>query len=480
MESIGEVCMRWVEVNTSRPDAKVIRSDNVWFSGPTIYSYGTHWALAQALKEGGRTRLWLINGEASPSHSTGRHQREVRDAIGRSQIPSVIIPFSVLDAAGIIRDSVRVLEVLPDRWETTSHETFQRPEGAVWRDDPVSTYVDLDEAELQGIVDRKNASSRQQWEQRKRWADEEPEDGTWRKWLERNPHPRVHGLDSVPGHERREWRVVGHVQRLYRDRHFTDTYDVEVTPAGTLYKWETRRHWLGESLIEATVRDERRFTCRLCNGSRRHPDAPPRPQERPHDPLLSREEALADRARRIEQWPGLRQAQDEWDAEWGWPNGKRCPRCKGRGTWTRRFDRRRKFLSGFDRGEQRPSYFFCELPVTDAATVEEALEALKPETVRMAEQMGRPVYRQGDIFAVQLSAQVTKRRLRRQGATFTRMGGLLGTNHCATEVAMLPDGTTLARGILHHVPQWRGPDHARVKLGSGFHVIVKNTVPLTV
>jgi hypothetical protein len=91
--------------------------------------------------------------------------------------------------------------------------------------------------------------------------------------------------------------------------------------------------------------------------------------------------------------------------------------------------------------------------------------------------MGRTVYRQGDIFAVEL-ASVTLRHLRKQGATVVKHGNLLGTNHEATEVAYLPDGTTLVRGVLRHNPQGRRPDHARVKVGNRWSVVVKNTVPL--
>lgn len=138
------------------------------------------------------------------------------------------------------------------------------------------------------------------------------------------------------------------------------------------------------------------------------------------------------------------------------------------------------FLSGFDVQESRPLYFFCELPRgAKPATVAEAYEALKPATVKTAEAMGRPVTRQGDIFAVGMNG-TTKRQLRREGARFERRGQLLGTNHVATEVARMPDGTTLARGTLWHAPpSWRRPDHKRQTMGKAWHVIVKNTVPLT-
>lgn len=153
--------------------------------------------------------------------------------------------------------------------------------------------------------------------------------------------------------------------------------------------------------------------------------------------------------------------------------GESLIRAKVRGRRNRAY-----FLSGFDVQESRPLYFFCELPRgAKPETVADAYEALKPDTVKVAEQMSRPVVRQGDIFAVGMNG-TTKRQLRKQGATFERKGQLLRTNHVATEVARMPDGTTLARGTLWHVPPWRGPDHKRQTMGKAWHVIVKNTVPV--
>ena len=157
----------------------------------------------------------------------------------------------------------------------------------------------------------------------------------------------------------------------------------------------------------------------------------------------------------------------------------RCPDCLGRGVWGATRTRTAQFLSAFDTNETRPSYFFCELPPgSQATTIEEAYETLKPDAVRLAEQMGRTVFRQGDIFAIPL-VNATKRGLRKQGARFERRGSLFGTNHVGTEVAYLPNGTTLVRGVLHHAPEFRRPDHKRVRLGDGWHVVLKNLVPTT-
>lgn len=81
--------------------------------------------------------------------------------------------------------------------------------------------------------------------------------------------------------------------------------------------------------------------------------------------------------------------------------------------------RRVKFLSGFDRNESARLYFLCELPPTTAQDIAGALEALKPDTVRMAEAMGRECERQGDIFGVPMPG-LSWADLKQQGGTLAR------------------------------------------------------------
>ena len=71
------------------------------------------------------------------------------------------------------------------------------------------------------------------------------------------------------------------------------------------------------------------------------------------------------------------------------------------------------FLSAFDEQEPRPLYFLCELPQgAEPATVEEALDALKPPEVAAAEAAGMACTRQGDVFAI--PATLTTRQLPRK------------------------------------------------------------------
>ena len=149
--------------------------------------------------------------------------------------------------------------------------------------------------------------------------------------------------------------------------------------------------------------------------------------------------------------------------------------------------RRRRFLSSFDDQEARTLYFLCELPRTSkATTVEQAYEDLKPPSVKIAEQAGLEVTRQGDIFAIPVVEGMNTREVKlltphgRGRIVKHPNGGLIGTNHTASEVLFGTSGRVYARGLLYHDPDGgRESDHARRKMGDGrtWHLLVKNTVP---
>lgn len=404
MTSHSKVCQRWVDRADGTTSLRALKGSRIFEDGDTLYSYGRHFALGHVLRRSdGTPHLFLLNGDRY-SVSTTRHQGELRSAVSRSKLPHVIVPFEALHAAGIDVSSVELVEALPDRTEETVHRTTVQPEGSVWRDVPVYSYL---------------------------------AEGRFRE-------------------------QTGTRRVLYRNaRTDYQSIEVEQTEDGPVYSWTTYRHWLGESLLRATVRVRKRLRCHQCVGGRTascvecHQADPRTPAGGWHIDGCSR--------------------RFDYDSSWA-----RCEACSGYGVKIVRHSRTRLFLSGFDRNELRPSYFFCELPkeANGCTSVEEALEALKPDTVKLAEQMGRTVHRQGDIFAVQLVG-VSKRQLTKQGARYDKRGTLLGTNHVGTEVAYLPDGTTLVRGSLVHAPDNRAADHARVRLGDGWFVVVKNTVPVS-
>lgn len=453
-----DVALRWMwNCLGKRPDNRAARNHNMFAEGDTLYSYGHHFALAQCVRDKAREPVvFLVNGDTY-SNTTAKHQSATRSAVALSSVPSLIIPFSVLDAAGIDHDSVRLLDASSDTWEETHHTSEVEPAGSRWRIHDVGMRLDEFDHHWEARIAKRTKDNLDEWRRdvhRLLWPELDTYSSAYtrhRVFTNTSRQPKVETRHTMPREHSRWYPALAQERRLYTSGTSRTEITVHVEPDGSkLYAWTTRRHWLGESLIEAEVPYTVTLTCKACGGTGARPGV--------------REDEYDSRSMACDQCMRF-----SWNDRW---------RGSGRNTLMRR--RKAKFLSGFDRGETRPSYFFTELPKTDAVTIEEAIEALKPDTVRMAEQMGREVSRQGDIFAVPLE-HLDKRAVRQLGVReFVKRGNLLGTNHEATEVAYLKDGRTLARGTLTHAPDFRPPDHRRVTLAKGkWHLIVKNTVPLS-
>jgi hypothetical protein len=150
--------------------------------------------------------------------------------------------------------------------------------------------------------------------------------------------------------------------------------------------------------------------------------------------------------------------------------------------WGNGFTRWSYFLSGYDLNEPGLSYFFCELP-RDAQpkTLEEAYQALKPESVKTAEAQGKKVKRQGDIFLIPVDPPVSELKgpLNRRGRKESphSWSHILRTNHAAEE-RFNYRGLTYVRGRIVHAPLRRRADHVTLRLGRHWHLAVKNTVPV--
>lgn len=320
MSSNADRAERWIDVALGRTGQNLAPRGTVYADGDRIYSYGRHFEMARIMRgKDGRATWVLLNGDRY-SVTTSGHQSLVRGVVARSGLPSMIVPYSALDAAGI-HDyaSIRPIDIRPDRVDVHDHES----------------------AEMPG-----------------RWID-----------------------------ERRAY--VG-------DRSWT----VATLGDDGVWRWQTRTHWLGDSLFYAKARGQRR-----------------------------------------------------------------------------------RFLSSFDYQEANPLYFLCELArVAKPDTVADAIECLKPENVRVAIEAGLDVSRQGDIFAIPTeltTAEVRKLTPHGKGRIVKRPA-VLGTNHEPSEVMFATAGRVYARGCLYHAPEaWRGPDHARRKLGDGrtWHLLTRNTVP---
>lgn len=410
-----------------------------------LFSYGMHFEIARPLRsKKGELVAFLFNGDTH-GPTTGRHQSEARAAVDRAGYKRVIIPHSAIAAAEIDRSTIQLIDATRDTTEVTQHSSLEVPRGYQLEWLPLHHNRELFPEELEAQENDSLTRRTQYWEERMAYAAEEKREDVpgerrrhfWRDWAIEHPDPPQREV-ADPGQIR--WFPSGHhlVCRKIVGSYYPEI-KMEYLPNGqTLYTWETSRHWLGESVIRARYAVALRTRCATCKG------------------------------RGI--WPG------PW--EYDLHARPRCQRCLGRGIRTRTVWRWGYFLSGFDHNEKRRSYFFCQLPRgARPTTVDEAYDCLKPGTVRLAEQMGRSVVRQGDIFAIPV-ANCTLRALRARGAVLGRMVPILGTNHIATDTPVL-GGVTYVRGCLHHKPAGRDPDHARVRLPVGWHIAVKNLVPIS-
>src|SRR5574337_1903753 len=130
MPSVDTVIERWLDTLEGRRDRRGnplrnLSGCNVFGDRDTLYSYGSHFPLAEYHRRahGRRRPLFLLNGDRS-TVTTSRHQRDTRSALERRAdtfgADVLIVPYSALEGAGIDRSTVAPLEIRPDRWETQS------------------------------------------------------------------------------------------------------------------------------------------------------------------------------------------------------------------------------------------------------------------------------------------------------------------------------------------------------------------------
>lgn len=516
-----DVARRWAN-RILNPGRGPLSSNNLHDEGDRIFSYGHHFEVGRVLRDRtGEPTAWLLNGDRYRGVVTPRHQREVRDAVTGYGLPVLTIPHEALSAAGLILDSIQPVDIQRDWW--TSKIVTKQELGVVhWE------YDYREEVDKGGWRNTKTG----EFVPREGWYSQPPAvecnceieysaPGPWSNdWRgsyyrdqaierQRETHVRArHGVwEELKGHSRQTGR-----KRAMSSRHVEwDVVDDPTAPLGYVFQREVRRHWLGGSLIRAQVPYQARTKHAECGGTgvaaepwfiRAWTGHKPVLGPLNHDQMLNAE-LVADLA--MERNGGIRHP-------FGWPTvldaydkHTGCRGCNGTGRVSITKRRWAYFLSAFDEGETRPSYFFCELPPkVHPTTVEEALECLKPEAVKLAEQAGREVKRQGDIFAIPMPG-VTLRELKAQGGVHIRKPRfivpstgelwadaedksvgvwsgprpqLLGTNHEATEIVLVGK-QTYARGTLRHVPEGRNPDHRPVNIGREWHLIQKNTVPVS-
>jgi hypothetical protein len=496
-----DVAYRWRErALNGQQSAPAYKSANLHDEGDVIYSYGHHFEVGRILRDHRRRPTgWLLNGNTY-SNTTSKHQAAVRSAVRGHGLPVVTIPHAALDAAGIELASVQIVDVQRD-WSTERvitrtdnpgrKEYENRWEPGGWRNSLTGEVV-LRAGYRWDTTVSKPIIECEHMPRPNYWTNGEP----WEEYAERKQayetHIRAaHGeWEEFDGRSINTGRVTV-VSGLNGGIRWEIVDDPE-SPLGYVFERTVHRHWLGASLIRAAVIHQVNRVCPACNGTgigpeRWHYDGlnGEGPLDQGQDIAWHvRDDLVMERNGGIRQYPPrMVETVKRYDD---------CRGCSRTGRVRRPRRRWAYYLSGFDENETRPSYFFCELPPgVSPTTVEEAYETLKPSAVKLAEQFGREVKRQGDIFAIPLPDTDT-RLLKKTGtyqrapkglAAIARAGEtadvpyLLGTNHAATEVVVI-GGQTYARGAMTHAPAWRDPDHKRLALGKTWHLIVKNTVPI--
>jgi hypothetical protein len=445
--SIGHVIDTWVhEVRRAEPRFVSAKWTNIDYDSKQIYSYGHHFPMARYMT--GESGEWfLVNGDTY-SHSTSNHQGHLRSAIRTSGVPSMIVPFSALTAAGIDLDTIRRVEVTRDTNEVIEYSTDD------WDKLPRHMkYVTETRTEVGYRVESCRNGPRGSLE-------------TYAWEGGKLVHRDIHEND-YPGTD-----------------HFTPftsySYDqVKRSPGDDgVYRWSRTVHHLGASL----------FTARYQSGTK-----PERHWRMKTDYEAMRKRDNADETHRVD-WDNV------IERRYYYTEDKPV------------YDTAYFLSAFDDQERNNGLYFLAQLhPAAMPTTVEEAFTSLKPGMVRFAEKMGVPVTRQGDVFAVPVDFTAADLKalgatrpglgeqeqhyvdyMRKREHNVTRFPGMgktenfvLGVNHTATDVMVL-DGRTYARGTLRHkrpVQTWQGvvftAEHRYQTMGDGktWHQVVKNTVP---
>lgn len=233
MRSYDDVAMRWVARvlgHTTKPNYTNRRMP---VDGDRIYSYGAHFELARLVRDKrGKPSHFLINGDRWPGVVTTRQQGIIRSAIGRTELPVVIIPHAALNACGIDPDSVQIVDVKGDWFEHGTIVSKEWPKGAKWEYERVT---------LEGTGGL--------------WKKDDPfvraEYGQWTSAESTYVHPVTKNTG----------------RKVLRDKRYRQWELADDGEGGIEYRHHWERHRLGGSVIRAAVVYTVRTKCGGCAGT---------------------------------------------------------------------------------------------------------------------------------------------------------------------------------------------------------------------
>jgi len=346
----------------------------------TAHSYGRHFPLFHFIPRTRRPPLFVINGDrwGGSRSRTPQHQAITRAAILATGLDALVLPFSALDGAGMLLDSIRPLHVRPDvtfeeaverrtldelpRWRRTYGAQVPRFSRTL---DPLD---DVLESRYFGGNERNGVPASDRWLWRERTASE------------------GNGSGHLP--------IIPDADGIYR---WTERVQRATLPdADGIYRWTETRHRLGDALFTA----EREVT-----------------ERRTALPFESeRNTARETISLTCSEGFGYCRSADS-SAHVAGPEGS-CIHCTLPLRATVVYRRRARYLSSFDYHEPAPLYFLCEVPRTGAPTVDGAIDSLAPRAVHAALLAGKEVRRQGDIFLIDTA--LDRAELVDRGATFGR------------------------------------------------------------
>ena len=350
-----------------------------------VYSYGPHFPLFRYVPKVGRQpETFILNGDrwSGPNSRTNSHQGIVRRLVGATGVRSVIIPFSAVDGAGILRDSIRPIHVRPDANWTETHDL------------PVA--VDLDDLESADTCEEKDERRYFDWHGNGlahpfgAWYRVY----TWRRGehkVTRNVY-RQHWYNGVSASDSWDQPVDDY-------SYLNGNHELKRRDDGTWY-YLTHHHRLGDALISAV----------------REVVDPPRRAEPFESERSTARETVTLATFTDSVWRTY--CAGDSDTHEAGPEGT-CIHC-GLELFARVTRRiRARYLSSFDANEAPPLYFLAQVPKNAGETVESAIESLAPRAVHAAYARGRDVRRQGDIFFI--ASDFTREDLAEAGATFGRL-----------------------------------------------------------